>query len=214
MSCYIHSDVQHARDLHQETLENYAQIHRIFDLLEQFAITLQEAHHHNDLRCAGEISNYHPDFLGKNPGRIMNSVFTPDDARKTIALEYGFGSWDQVSYAKINHEFEEAVNFLVTGKQAALRELVSENPNLLTMRSDFGHAAALIHYAGNNGVELWRQLVPSNLPQMVTMLIETGANKDITADFYGEAYTTRDLAATSAHPKAAGIESELLKALD
>lgn len=67
----------------------------------------------------------------------------------------------------------------------------------------------LLHYVASNGVELWRQNVPRNLPAICEMLLLKGANASAKMSVYGGYYDTLSLLLTSAHPKAAGLMDEL-----
>ena len=48
---------------------------------------------------------------------------------------------------------------------------------------------------------------------MIELLIKKGADKEVTANFYGGLYDTKTLAETSAHPKEAGILDEIMEVL-
>ena len=164
-----------------------------------------------------EISNYHPRCLGKSYEDILALGLTAVDCRLTVAAEYGFLTWEELqSKAPIAYdpEFEAAVNHLLSGDFAALRQQVHYQPDLVSRRSAYGHRATLLHYTGSNGVEFWRQRVPDNLLAMARFLIESGADRSATMKVYGGAYTAHELASTSAHPVAAGIGPALVAILD
>ena len=158
-----------------------------------------------------EISNYHKDFLGKKE-LIDPNLFSLIDCQQTIANEYGYQNWEEVNqYSKINYNniFENAVNLMLEGNLIALKNLIEENPNLLTLKSKYGHEATLLNYAASNGVEFWRQQVPMNLPEIVSYLIEVGVDKSATMKVYGGNYNTYELLITSIHPLKAGILEEM-----
>lgn len=208
MSTYINNHVKQVRDLHQSILEQYRDYGQIQNLLEAFSSNLFEAFNTGKKAVAIEISNYHPLFIGCDYDEIHARAFSLEDARLTLAREFGFESWDSVN-GEVDPDFELAINLLLNGEKEQLQQLIQSNEQLLSQRSPFGHQATLLHYAGSNGVEIWRQIVPQNLPEIVKMLLAAGADRSATAHFYGGEYSTLELAATSAHPQAAGIKKEL-----
>ena len=162
-----------------------------------------------------EISNYHKDYLGKEE-LILAESFTLDDCKQTVANEYGFLDWsaiEQLSNVQYNYQFERAVNYLLEGNKVELMHLIDANPKLVAERSRYGHQATLLHYAGSNGIELWRQQVPLNLPEIATYLLESGADRSATMKVYGGEHDTYALLTTSIHPKEAGIMDEIKNVL-
>ena len=77
------------------------------------------------------------------------------------------------------------------------------------IRSQYGHRASLLNYAGSNGVEFWRQQVPLNLAEIVIYLLEAGADKNATMKVYGGEFNTFELLTTSIHPLRARIMEEM-----
>ncbi len=69
-------------------------------------------------------------------------------------------------------DFEETVDALLSGDFKKFQEHIARQPSLARQHSRYGHGATLLHYAVSNGVELWRQQVPLNLPEMVRYLLE------------------------------------------
>lgn len=108
--------------------------------------------------------------------------------------------------------FEAAADAIVTGDIVTLERLLHEDPNLIRTRSPRKHHATLLHYAGSNGVEYFRQKCPKNIVAIVKIMLEAGAEVDALADAYGKD-TTLGLAATSIHPVIAGVQIPLLEAL-
>ena len=175
MKIYEHIHVKQVYALHQRTLDRYHDFTSTKDLLAEFAISLFDAFSRKDPACNIEISNHHPHFLGQKPEFILNQSFSSDDAKLTIAKAYGFDVWKMIPSSSIDHTFETAVDLLVTGDCLALENLIAKHPEIETARSSFGHRATLLHYAGSNGVEIWRQKVPENLCAIVDMLISRQA---------------------------------------
>ncbi len=160
-----------------------------------------------------QITNYHPEFLGVPLTQIEAKSWSLADCQHTIANEYGFASWETVSQKPYNEHFEQAVNQLLAGKLKGLLQMLEKHPKLLKETSAYGHKATLLHYCGSNGVELWRQQVPENLPEIVAFLIASGADKEAKMRVYGGAYTTLQLLTTSAHPVKAGVHKAVEKLL-
>lgn len=163
-----------------------------------------------------EISNYHPAWLGKGDEELREAGLSRDDCRATIAAEYGFGDWATVAGLHdlaYDPGFEAAVNDLLAGDHAGLSDRLDHRPELIQQRSSYGHRATLLHYIAGNGVELWRQQVPANLPAMTRLLLARGADREATMCVYGGEYTAGELLATSVHPYRAGVGEETLQLL-
>ena len=79
-----------------------------------------------------------------------------------------------------------------------MKAQIRETPDLLRARSKYGHSATLLHYAGTNGVESYRQVVPLNLAEIVAFLITSGADQNSKANIYGGS-TPRELFESSKH---------------
>ncbi|HAA14853.1 MAG TPA: hypothetical protein DCE41_25450 [Cytophagales bacterium] len=161
------------------------------------------------------VNNHHPDFLGTSVSQLKNRHWDMDECKLIIAKQYGFTDWKGVHVLdeSLPLPFEQAVQALIYGEKETLQDLLDQHPGLVQARSCFGHQAALLHYAGSNGVEMWRQQVPSNLPELVWLLRDRGADLHATMQVYGGSFTTLELAKTSAHPYDAGIAKELEAAL-
>jgi len=95
----------------------------------------------------------------------------------------------------------------------ALKSLLKKHPKLLTEHSSYGHKACLLHYTASNGVELWRQQVPTNIVEIAKILLHQGADKNAPMKVYGREFTAYALAESSGHPYDAGIAPELLAVL-
>ena len=162
-----------------------------------------------------EVNNYHPEFLGTPISELKQKQLTMDAARQTIASEYGFKDWQEIQRLDLtyNTEFETTVFKILEGDLQGVRKRIKAQPDLLKARSHCGHGATLLHYAGSNGVEIWRQKVPDNLPEIVRLLLDAGADRNATMDVYGGKHTTYFLARSSAHPYDAGIAEALLAVL-
>lgn len=211
---YIDPVVAQVNDLHKDIIAVRKDVDKVSEWLSLVADNLHKEHQKGNEACAVELSNYYPGLIGKSAKEVLGYSLREDEARLTIALEYGFTNLSNIHPdLTFDHNFEQAVDHLLNGELESLSELISVYPELVKDRSPFGHHATLLHYSASNGVEVWRQKVPKNLPDIVRYLIQNGADKMATADIYNGAYTTAELAGTSGHPLAAGILTKLIDAL-
>jgi ankyrin repeat protein len=147
--------------------------------------------------------------------------YSAADARSIVVRNHDFESWDQfATYADALKDgespiaqFERAVDAIVAGDADALKRLLRHNPDLIRARSTRRHHSTLLHYVGANGVESFRQRTPQNAVQIAEILLEAGAEVDAVADMYGGGATTLGLAATSIHPKVAGVLHAMIDVL-
>ena len=214
---YIHENTQKVYALHKTAIEQINETTTVLDQLTAFSTTLFEAWKSRNPICKGQINNWHPAFIGQSLDVIFKADFRLVDARLSIAKDCGFVNWEAVEIEgniPFNLAFEKAVDTLLAGDLASLKIQIREQPDLMGMRSPYGHQATLLHYAGSNGVEMWRQQTPYNLPEMVQFLLEAGADKNATIQVYGGHFTTWEMVATSAHPHAAGVVEVLKRILD
>jgi hypothetical protein len=187
----------------------------LLQYLEPMANRLWEGIQSNSSVVGVEISNYDPVLKGKRL-EIPLRELTEEVAFRTIACEYGFTNWQEVMHLgeePLDLVFEKTVNFILAGNMEALQREIISFPKLLTQRSQFGHQATLLHYTASNGVELWRQAVPLNLPEITKFLVEKGVDKYAKMRVYGGQFDTLSLLTSSAHPYEAGIGKELERVL-
>lgn len=62
-------------------------------------------------------------------------------------------------------------------------------------------------------METYRQVVPMNLPNLTTLLIDAGADVNALAGMYGGNCTPLALVVTSSHPAEAGVADDVVKIL-
>jgi ankyrin repeat protein len=138
-----------------------------------------------------------------------------------IARSHGFPSWPK--FTKHIHnatvadsteaQYESAVNAIITGEVAILRDLLRLNPRLVHARSSREHGCTLLHYVSANGVEGYRQKTPKNIVEITDLLLRAGADVDAVANVYNSDCTTLGLVATSAPPWEAGVQAPLMQLL-
>lgn len=201
---YRSRDVKASQDFYGPLLADRRQWPSVAGHLEALAGRLQTGFQRRE--AYGEIAR-------KNHLPAPSSIpETPEQlARLCIAREYGFPTWEAALSTKdpYNLEFEAALDAFLAGDLSDLAGLLQAHPDLVFQASPYGHRATLLHYAACNGVEIWRQQVPKNLPEAVQLLLEAGAKPMALAHVYGGAFTTLELLQTSAHPAAAGIAPAL-----
>lgn len=142
-------------------------------------------------------------------------------AQLVVARSHGFASWPRL-VAHLDRlarsgtdvaSFEAAADAIVSGDEATLRRLLRDSPELIHARSTREHHATLLHYVSANGVEGYRQVTPKNIVAITEILLDTGAEVEAEAEVYGGGCTTLGLAATSAHPRLAGVQLPLIQLL-
>src|SRR5215471_10128116 len=146
--------------------------------------------------------------------RRLSAKCSLTEAQFVIARVHGFRSWPKLlahleglsRRASSVSRFERAADAIVEGDAATLRRLLREEPELIRTRSAREHGATLLHYVSANGVEGHRQKTPKNIARIAEILLEAGAEVDAEADVYGGGATTLGLAATSCHPRDAGVQ--------
>jgi hypothetical protein len=214
-SVYVAEEIESVRRLHADLLTPEARSQPICDWLDRQAQRIADAHSTGNPAVVFHIACWHPTLVGARRSEILSAPFSLADARETIAREYGFEDWAQAS-KRVNAPsvvFENAVDLLLAGDIDLLCQLLAERPQLVSERSEFGHESTLLHYAGSNGVETWRQVVPSNLAAMTQLILDAGADVNATAKMYGGGSTTIGLLVTSAHPAAAGLTDDVASVL-
>ena len=152
-----------------------------------------------------------------------DAMCTLTDAQRLIARAHGFASWplfaahvEGITQRRPEiRQFEMAVDAVVGGDLATLKELLQANPALVRERSSRQHRATLLHYVAANGVEDYRQVTPPNAVDVARLLLENGAEVNALAETYGggSAQTTLNLLVSSGHPARAGVQAALVDVL-
>ena len=168
-----------------DVLYGYDEGVTVKERLTKIADRLWQAYQYNNPVVLNQINNYNPKYLSRSWSAIQSEGFKKDDAYNTIANEYGYKSWSEVPEMVIDHSFEKAIDVLLTGDIKQLKKILSEDPTIVESRSPYAHQATLLHYVGSNGVELYRQVVPSNLADCMTLLLSLGADHTATMPVYG-----------------------------
>ena len=214
---YVCDQVREVERLYRDLLTEAVRRLPIREQLDRQANRLVEGHRAGDRAVVPQITCWHPRLACRSADDIMTSALTLEDARQTLAREYGFADWSHAEAEGVDPpdaDFEFAVDTLLRGDVETLRGLLAGDPSLVHRRSRFGHRSTLLHYIGSNGVETYRQRVPLNLAEVTRLLIEAGADVNATAGMYGGGSTALGLLVTSDHPARAGVTADVRKVLE
>ena len=162
------------------------------------------------------------------PNEIERAALSLDDARLAVARVYSFRDWEAL-ISLVNavadctsavHEFERAVEAVITGDVMTLQAMLKSNPQLVHARSTRAtchdpsvHAATLLHYIAANGVEGYRQKSPANAEAIARLLLTSGAQADALAGMYGGECPTLSMLASSTPPAECGVQVPIINAL-
>lgn len=215
MKIYKPQAVADLQEFYGELLVNMGQYHTIHEHLKTVSKRMWQGVRSGNEAVLQEIRNNHWSHLGRPTADLVRIGLTEEDCMQAIANEFGFRRWSEVAHMNVPYDmqFESVVNAILGGRMTEVEKYVSQNGDLINKKSSYGHKASLLHYSVSNGVELWRQQVPSNLPEIVGYLIRKGANKQAKMLVYGGEYTASELLLSSAHPRDAGILEDLRKLL-
>jgi hypothetical protein len=195
---YVHPDVAAARALWTHSGAESRDL--VVEQLAAFADALREARDRGERGASVLVWNW---SHGDADALSTDGSLSERDARLIVARDHGFASWPLVS-GRCDPSFERAVDAVVVGRLDELRKLLSDQPDLVTGRSAYGHGATLLHYTAANGVEIRRQVVPDNADQIAALLLSSGADVTATLNAYGRAYDTLAMLRSSGHPATAG----------
>ena len=180
--------------------------------------------------------NRHPKFLDdKIPwlerhltdAEVRATPIDRDDARLALARWYEFQDWQRLEdyVASVQQpgpiaRFERAVEAVIDGDLATLKQLLADDPELVRARStrvnNFDpprHRSTLLHYLAANGVEGYRQRSPKNAAAIAKVLLEAGADPNALSWAYGGQCTTMALLVSSSPPASAGVQVPLVETL-
>jgi hypothetical protein len=213
---YKHPHVRHVADMYGVVLGSAPRFATVQEQLSHFAKCLQSAYQSGFQAWLVEINNWHPALASLDHSLKLEFPFRMADFELVLARQYGFESWERMMAMPpllFDRHFELAVDLLLLGDMERLGHLLDARPYLTKTSSPYGHQAALVHYLAANGVETWRQVVPSNAPDMARLLLSRGCDPNMPSNIYGGTYGLRALIESSAHPHEAGITAPLLTAL-
>lgn len=99
---YVSDQVKEVERLHRDLLTDEMRRLPIRDQLDRQAHRIVEGHEGGDRAVVTHITCWHPKLVCRSADEIMNGNFTLDDARQTIAREYGFADWSDVEVRGAN----------------------------------------------------------------------------------------------------------------
>lgn len=188
-------------------------------LLEREAKALLDAHRTAHPGAAYLIrgSKYRPGESEATDAEILAAALSEEQAFACMIRWHWFEDLsDMRPHATeiVDPQFEAACDAIVEGDAGALRSLLAENASLVQARSRFAHHQTLLQHVAANGVENSRQWQsPSNAVEIARIVLDAGAEPDATCDSYGGNSTAMTLLVSSAHPAAAGVQSDLVEIL-
>ena len=213
---YIPDSVQKVDELHRDLLSEYPGPWSVRFVLDKQAHRLFEAYVDQDSAVCVQLSNWHPECIGCTSREIMAKDLSLNDMRIAIAREHGYKDWKHVLQeggVMLNETFEHGISHVLDGDIKALEALIWDRPGLVKECSKYAHRATWLHYLSGNGVETWRQRIPSNASEIARLLLHHGADVGAKAHVYGGKFTALELLITSAHPGVAGVAEDLVAVL-
>jgi len=214
-SVFVHPDVERVRRLHADLYAAGAASMPIRAWIERQASALLAAHERGDPACTVQVRAVIPGASERSVDETLAAPLPYRRALRAVAMDHGFTRPDAALAADRTQDpvFEQALDLIGRADVDALRGLVAEVPRIVHDRSRFGHGGTLLHHLTANGVEIRRQVVPSNAPRLAMVLIEAGADAAATMQVYGGRWTVRGLLETSAHPATAGVVDDFVHVL-
>lgn len=176
----------------------------IREQLDRLAQRLIDAQHSGDTAVSLYLRRTLPD--------APIGAVTLATAREAVARDYGYADWSTAvrdGSGMTDVVFEAAVDAVVTGDLELLSRLLVGDPALVRARSAYAHRATLLHYLAANGVELYRQRVPSNATAVAGLLLAAGADPQATMPVSGGAFTLQELLSGSSDPVLSGVARKL-----
>jgi hypothetical protein len=172
---------------------------------------LAEGHAARHLGAFVELHNWLPPAGHLTEQEIWQFPLGPADFRLAVARVHGYGGAEDVVPDGVRPvaSFEAAVDTMLAGELDEFRTQLDGDPGLARRASHWPHGATLLHYAAANGVETGRQVVPANLPELVAVLVEHGADVNARGGMYGGGVRPLGLLQSSGHPQKAGVAADV-----
>jgi hypothetical protein len=212
VAVYVSAEVGAVCSLYSDLLGDESLGRTGTEQLRLLAGRLADGHRRRDRGAFVEIANWHPQLTGAAEDAIWAFRFGERDSLDTVARGHGYSDWEAASTAEPLSPallFERCLDAMLAGDLDAVAASLSAHPGLVSMRSHWGHRATLLHYLAANGVEIYRQRVPANAPELARLLLEHGADVGAKASMYADERATLGMLLSSAHPAHAGVAEEL-----
>jgi hypothetical protein len=213
---YVSAEVAAVCELYDGLIGQDAAQRTGADQLHLLAERLADGHRRRRRGAFVELGNWHPELTGRPENEIWSARLGDRDYLDTVARGHGYHGWEAVSAAEPTRptpRFERCVENILAGDVEAVAGSLQAGPDLVTMRSHWGHRATLLHYLAANGVEIYRQRVPACAPDLARLLLENGADVAAKANMYGGERATLGMLLSSGHPAHAGVTAPLADVL-
>jgi hypothetical protein len=212
VTVHVHPDVEAVIELYGDLVGSGAVEQTRFTEVHLLAARLAEGHRARHPGAFVELANWHPALVGLSQDDVWAVALEASDCSLAVARQRGYDRVEEVvpDSSRPSAPFEAAVDAMLAGDIDATGRLLERHPDLGRRTSHWPHHATLLHYATANGVETYRQVVPSNLPEMVSMLVDHGADVNATAHAYGADLKPLGLLLSSVHPRHAGVVDEVV----
>jgi hypothetical protein len=204
---FVHDHVASVRALYADLIGVDAWERSGHEQVLLLAERLADGHRERHPGAAVELGNWHPDPGVRTDAAVFDRSLGTADFLATVSR--GQGYVDAADVATDEHRpsapFEATVDAMLSGEIDLVADALDGDPALATATSHWPHRATLLHYATANGVEIHRQVVPSNLPDLVALIVARGADVNATSFAYGGDQRPLGLLLTSGHPHLAGV---------
>ena len=166
----------------------------------------------------------HPVYRWTTAATAAELPPTLADAELALARRYQFGDFEAMlawaseasTAASPAAAFEEAADAIVSGDIPSLQRILAAKPDIIRARSTrvtphdpAQHGATLLHYTAANGVESYRLRVPPNAVAVLQLLLDSGADPNATAGFYGTRWNTLGLLVSSSSVAESKLQLQL-----
>jgi hypothetical protein len=215
VAVYVSAEVAAVCDLYEGLLGQDAAQRTGAEQLHLLADRLADGHLRRQRGAFVEIGNWHPELTGRSESEIWSTRLGNRDYLDTVARGHGYPDWEAAAAqpTRPTLRFERCVEDILAGDVEAVTRSLRTYPDLVTMRSHWRHRATLLHHLAANGVEIYRQRVPANAPDLARLLLENGADVAAKANMYGGERATLGMLLSSSHPAHAGVTAQLADVL-
>ncbi len=212
---YISDEVYRIRLLHELIIFDWYDHPDTFSLVNAYSISLYRQYAIGFPASAIELQNWHPQCIGQPKEEVFAMELSQVDVQLAVARMFGYIDWTDVieRMTDMDIEYERTIDLMLSGDVNGFRRKVKIRPELATMHSPLGHRAGLIHYLTANGLETTRQITPYAAPEMLQILLDAGADPEMSSNIYGGSQAI-DLIQSSAHPQAAGVVEAMIRILN
>lgn len=200
---YISKDVQAVKNILPKIAVNYIEMDTVQSIYEYILSQLQIVSSASSFGLEVLFRNHFPSYTTLST--IEKSHHKKEIKSLQLVTARSLGFKDTSHYKKtadkvIDKNLDKAIHFLLSGNIDNLKKIITQLPHILSLQSRLGHHASLIHYIGSNGIEIWKQKIPANIDQILSMLLQLGADPNYNNNIYGGS-DLMSLIKTSAHLK-------------